>query len=39
MRATAARLKHALVETERGKGGGRSGGTPQAVAYDRTQAF
>jgi hypothetical protein len=32
MRAMAARLKHALTDAETGKDGGRSGGTPQAVA-------
>jgi hypothetical protein len=39
MRAMAACLKQALTDAGTGDGGGRSGGTPHAVAYDRTQAF
>jgi hypothetical protein len=39
MRAMAACLKQALIDAGTGNGGGRLGGTPHVVAYDRTQAF
>src|ERR1700730_8485814 len=39
MRANAALLKQSLTFSGIGVGGEEAGGTPHAVAYDRTQAF